>query len=136
MTGSLSERASLLETLENSNPENRFVCEHTSSEITSLCPFSGNPDFYTLFFQYEPEAHLIELKSLKLFLTSYRNEKVIHEDLLNSIFNFLKDAVKPRWMYAELIVNVRGGIGTTVKRFWSSEGGDNVELAMVAGENE
>jgi len=129
------ERAKLLQTLDNKDPDDHYICEHSSSEITCLCPFSGNPDFYTILLQYEPQNKLVELKSLKLYLTSYRDERIIHEELLNRIFSHLRDTIEPQWMYIELIVNVRGGISTTVRRFYSAEeGGDNIEMAILKGQ--
>ena len=84
-------------------------------EFTCLCPITGQPDFATIRIRYVPDQHLVELKSLKLYLWSYRQEGAFHEDVTNRILDDLVAAVRPRW--AELVgdFNVRGGIKTEVR---------------------
>jgi len=120
----------LLKTLENKNKDKRYVCEHTYPELTALCPFSKLPDFYTLKLFYEPNNNLIELKSLKMYLIQYREAEIYHEELINAILEDLKIVLEPKWIYLELIVNVRGGIITIVKRFWDKDNGDDIKKAI------
>ena len=72
------------------------------------------PDFYTIVIKYEPGKRLVELKSLKYYLASYRDVGILHEELANAILDDLADAIHPRWISVELRVNGRGGIATTV----------------------
>ena len=78
------------------------------------------PDFYTVVIRYEPGDGLVELKSLKYYLSSYRNMGILHEELANSILDDFADAIQPRWVSVELRVNVRGGITTMINREWRS----------------
>jgi 7-cyano-7-deazaguanine reductase len=79
---------------------------------------------------YEPDAKLVELKSLKLYLIAYRDLEILHEELANQILDDLVSAVNPRWASIQLEVNVRGGIRTTVSRCWSREKGDEIPRAL------
>ncbi len=120
----------LLRIIENENRGKRFLCEHAFPELTAVCPRTGLPDFYTARVVYEPGDALIELKSLKQYLTGYRNVGIHHEELTNQILEDFANAVDPRWIFLELSVNVRGGISTTVTRYWDKESGDNIEKAI------
>jgi 7-cyano-7-deazaguanine reductase len=108
----------LLKTIDNKNRRKSYVCEHVYPELTSLCPISGLPDFYTLKLLYEPYKNLIELKSLKLYLTGYRNDRLYHEELANQILDEFIEVTNPNWALIELKVNVRGGIDTTIRRHY------------------
>ncbi|MFX0137448.1 MAG: preQ(1) synthase [Candidatus Hodarchaeota archaeon] len=120
----------LLETFENKNKGKQFVCEHTFPELTAVCPTTQLPDFYTLRLLYEPNEKIIELKSLKLYLVGYRNEGIYHEELINKIMEDLKTVIEPNWIFIELEVAVRGGISTSVRRFWDKDEGDDIERAI------
>ncbi len=120
----------LLETFENKNKGKKFVCEHVYPELTAVCPTTELPDFYTLRLLYEPDEKIVELKSLKLYLTSYRNEGIYHEELINKIIEDLKAVIEPNWIFIELEVAVRGGISTSVRRFWDKNEGDDIERAI------
>ena len=109
----------LLKTIKNKNKGKRYICEHIFPELTALCPTTTLPDFYTIRTVYEPYEKLVELKSFKLYLLKYRNTKIYHEELANEILEDFVKIVNPNWIFIELKVNVRGGIFTTVKRFWS-----------------
>ncbi len=85
-------------------------------ELTSLCPETRIPDFYTLLIEYVPNAQLVELKSLKLYLDTYRQRELYHEELLNEVFRDFVNAIRPKWVRLSLEVNVRGGIKTVVTR--------------------
>lgn len=83
-------------------------------EFTSLCPKTGQPDFGTIRIRYIPDRVCLELKSLKLYLWSYRNEGVFYEKVTNQILNDLVAACSPRWIEVVGEFNVRGGIATRV----------------------
>jgi 7-cyano-7-deazaguanine reductase len=112
-----------LKTLPNINSQNRFVCTHSFSELTALCPITKLPDFYTITIIYEPNDLLIELKSLKLYLGEYRDSEIIHEDITNVIFQDFIEIVKPRWVQIKMQANVRGGISTIITVSWSKKNG-------------
>ena len=106
----------ILETIPNEFPGRSYVVELESAEVTSMCPFTEIPDFYRVKIVYVPDEKLVELKSLKLYLQAFRNLRVIHETLLNIIFEDLKDLLSPKYLMVELKVNIRGGIETVVRR--------------------
>jgi len=87
---------------------------HRTDELTSVCPVSGLPDFYNLTISYIPDKLLIELKSLKMYLMSFRDVGVLHEDLAPLILNELVEKVDPKEMTLTMRVALRGGIGTDV----------------------
>jgi 7-cyano-7-deazaguanine reductase len=93
-------------------------------EFTCLCPKTGQPDFATLDLEYVPDATCVELKSLKLYIWSYRNEGAFHEAVTNRILDDLVQVMQPRFIRLTAHFNVRGGIYTTVlvehrKRGWT-----------------
>jgi 7-cyano-7-deazaguanine reductase len=110
----------ILKTLPNKNRGKSFICEHRSDELTAVCPHTRLPDFYTFQLIYEPNEKLIELKSLKYYLADFRDKEIYHEEITNQIFDDLKNIIEPRWIFICLKANVRGGIDTTVKRYWKS----------------
>jgi 7-cyano-7-deazaguanine reductase len=83
-------------------------------EFTSVCPMTGQPDFGTLVVEYVPGARLVELKSLKLYLWSWRDEGIFHEAIVNRVLEDLAAATLPVWMRVTGFFKVRGGITTTV----------------------
>lgn len=104
-----------LEAIENEFPERHTKLEIVSPEFTCLCP--GNrtqPDFGTIVIEYVPDQYIIELKSLKLYLHSYRDVEIYHEPATNQILEDLVEACSPRWMRVTGQFNVRGGITTDV----------------------
>lgn len=103
-----------IETFPNPFPGRDYTIEMECPEFTCLCPKTGQPDFATLHISYVPEKLCIELKSLKLYLVSYRNEGGFHEKLTNIILDDLVSACRPRRMKIVGDFNVRGGIYTTV----------------------
>lgn len=103
-----------LETFENPQPERDYTIRITVPEFTCLCPKTGQPDFATLELEYVPEKFCIELKSLKMYVWSYRNEGAFHEAVTNRILQDLVSACAPRFMRLSAEFNVRGGIYTTV----------------------
>jgi 7-cyano-7-deazaguanine reductase len=110
----MDDSASLLEVFDNPNPERDYTININIPEFTCLCPKTGQPDFATLDLEYIPGARCIELKSLKLYVWSFRNFGAFHEAVTNRILNDLAAAVSPRFMRLSARFNVRGGIATTV----------------------
>jgi len=109
-----SQPSKILETFENPNPNNDYVIKITMPEFTCLCPKTGQPDFATLTLEYIPEAKCVELKALKMYIWSFRDEGKFHEAVTNAILADLVDACAPRFMRLTGEFNVRGGIYTTV----------------------
>ena len=103
-----------LETFENPSPERDYTIRMTIPEFTCLCPKTGQPDFATLQLDYVPDRRCVELKSLKLYVWSYRDEGAFHEAVTNRILADLVAATSPRFMRLSAQFNVRGGIYTTV----------------------
>ena len=104
-----------LEVFKNSNPERNYEIRFECPEFTCLCPKTGQPDFATIRIFYIPDKLCVELKSLKLYLWSYRNEGAFHEAVTNKILDDLVKATQPRRMEIEGDFFVRGGIHTVVK---------------------
>ena len=104
-----------LERFENRNLKRRYKIEFTCPELTCLCPRSGFPDFATLFIQYVPDKWCIELKSLKLYINGFRNQKLFHEDIINLILDDLVALLDPWEIYVHGDFHVRGNIRTVVK---------------------
>ena len=103
-----------LETFENPQPARDYVIRHHCPEYTAICPVTGQPDFGTIVILYTPDRHCVELKSLKLYLWSFRNEGHYFEQVTNQILDDLVRAVRPRRMKVVGLFNVRGGITTRV----------------------
>ena len=103
-----------LETFENPNPEKDYTIRIRIPEFTCLCPKTGQPDFATLNLEYVPGKRCVELKSLKLYVWSYRDEGAFHEAVTNQILDALVSACEPRFMRLTAKFNVRGGVYTTV----------------------
>ena len=104
-----------LETFPNPEPKRDYTIEFTCPEFTCICPRTGQPDFATFTIRYVPGRTCVELKSLKLYLWSFRNEGHFHEAVTNRILNDLVATVKPRRMEVVGDFNVRGGIHTVVR---------------------
>ena len=114
-----------LATVPNPHPDRDYEVSMVADEFTCVCPMTGQPDFATIRIRYVPDHHLVELKSLKLYLWSYRQEGAFHEDVTNRILDDLVRATKPRYMRLTARFNVRGGIATSVvaehrKRGWKA----------------
>jgi 7-cyano-7-deazaguanine reductase len=103
-----------LETFPNPAPENDYTIRIRVPEFTCLCPKTGQPDFAELTLEYVPDRLCVELKSLKLYVWSYRDEGAFHEAVTNRILADLLEATGPRFMRLTADFNVRGGIYTTV----------------------
>jgi 7-cyano-7-deazaguanine reductase len=107
--------ARALEAVPNPHPDRDYEVAMAIPEFTCLCPITGQPDFATIRIRYVPDQHLVELKSLKLYIWSYRDEGIFHEDVTNRILNDLVQALRPRWAEVTGDFNVRGGIKTEVR---------------------
>ena len=103
-----------LETFPNPDPARDYTIRMRIPEFTCLCPKTGQPDFATLQLEYVPAATCVELKSLKLYIWSYRNEGAFHEAVTNRILDDLARLLSPRFIRLTAEFNVRGGIYTTV----------------------
>jgi 7-cyano-7-deazaguanine reductase len=103
-----------LEIFDNPTPERDYTIRIRLPEFTCLCPKTGQPDFATLDLEYVPEKSCIELKSLKMYIWSFRDEGAFHEAVTNEILSDLVKACEPRFMRLTAEFNVRGGVYTTV----------------------
>lgn len=103
-----------LEFFPNPQPERDYTIRIRIPEFTCLCPKTGQPDFGTLLLEYIPDRQCVELKSLKMYVWSFRNEGAFHEAVTNEILGDLVKSTQPRFMRLTAIFNVRGGIDTTV----------------------
>lgn len=104
-----------LEVFDNPHPERDYEIHFECPEFTCLCPRTGQPDFATVRIRYVPDKLCVELKSLKLYLWSFRNEGAFHEAVTNRILDDLVRAVSPRSMEIEGDFFVRGGIHTVIR---------------------
>lgn len=131
-----SRPAKTLDTFPNPAPQRDFLIHMEIPEFTCLCPMTGQPDFATLTLDYIAERKCIELKSLKLYIWSYRNEGAFHEAVTNKILDDVVRAIAPRYARLAARFFVRGGIFTTVvaehrKRGWKGR----VDLPAFAPEH-
>ena len=103
-----------LQTFDNPNPERDYTIRIDVPEFTCLCPVTGQPDFATITIEYIADKLCVELKSLKLYAWSFRDEGAFHEAVTNRILSDLVEILNPRFMRINAEFNVRGGIYTTV----------------------
>jgi 7-cyano-7-deazaguanine reductase len=106
--------ANLLEPWPNPHPMRDYVVHLEAPEFTCLCPRSGFPDFATITIDYVPDQHIVELKSLKLYINQYRNRQISHEAVSNVILDELIALLTPRWMRVVADFSVRGNIKTII----------------------
>lgn len=104
-----------LETFPNHNPERDYIVRLETDEFTCICPATGQPDFAHISVEYIPDQRIVESKSFKLYLWSYRDEGVFHEHVANKILDDLVAALEPRWCRVVGAFNIRGGIAITVE---------------------
>lgn len=100
----------LLESFPNKHPENEYFVKFNCPEFTSLCPMTGQPDFATIYISYVPDKLLVESKSLKLYLFSFRNHGDFHEDCVNIIMKDLINLLEPKYIEVWGCFTPRGGI--------------------------
>ena len=110
----MTQSSKVLETFPNPSPGRDYAIHMQIPEFTCLCPKTGQPDFATLLLDYIPDSLCVELKSLKLYIWSFRNEGKFHEAVTNEILDHLVAATSPRFMRLTAKFFVRGGIFTTV----------------------
>ncbi|MCG3126451.1 MAG: NADPH-dependent 7-cyano-7-deazaguanine reductase [Phycisphaerae bacterium] len=103
-----------LETFENPRPQRDYVIRHEAPEFTSVCPKTGQPDFGTVVIEYVADRLCVELKSLKLYLQSYRNRGIFYEAVTNQILDDLVAALRPRRIRVETHWTPRGGMRSVI----------------------
>jgi 7-cyano-7-deazaguanine reductase len=103
-----------IEVFPNPAPQRDYAIKHVCPEFTSVCPKTGQPDFGTIELEYTPDQLCLELKSLKLYYYSFRNEGIYYEAVVNRLLDELAGACRPRWMRVTGHFNVRGGIASVV----------------------
>ncbi len=113
-----SPEEAMLERVRNPHPDRLYVARFTAPEFTSLCPITGQPDFAHLVIDYVPDGFIVESKSFKLYLTSFRNHGAFHEDCSVSIAVRLVELLSPRWLRIGAYWYPRGGIPIDV--FWQT----------------
>jgi 7-cyano-7-deazaguanine reductase len=99
---------------ENPTPERDYLVELSFPEFTCLCPRSGYPDFATIHVTYTPDKSVVELKSFKLYLNSYRDMKISHEEATNRILSDIEECIKPKELKVVGDFNVRGNVKTVI----------------------
>ena len=117
----MAKKIKLLETFENQYPDRDYNIIHTAPEFTSVCPKTGQPDFGTIVVEYIPDKLCVELKSLKLYLQSFRNEGVFYETVTNQILDDLVKICKPRYMLITAEFTTRGGISSIIEAEYVSD---------------
>ncbi len=107
-------RATPLETFANPAPQRDYVIRHEAPEFTSRCPVTGQPDFGRVTLEYVPDRLCVELKSLKLYLQSYRDQGIFYEAVTNRILEDLVALLKPRQLEVQTTWNPRGGMSSVI----------------------
>ncbi len=121
LLGKATQPVKKLETFPNHHSDRNYTVTLHTEEFTCVCPMTGQPDYANMKIQYIPDKKIVESKSLKLYLWSFRNEGVFHEHLTNMILDDLVAALKPRWCKVSAEFAVRGGIGITVDAEYTSK---------------
>jgi 7-cyano-7-deazaguanine reductase len=119
----------VLETFDNKHPGNDYFVKFNCPEFTSLCPITGQPDFATLYISYIPDLKMVESKSLKLYLFSFRNHGDFHEDCVNIIMKDLTRLLDPRYIEVWGKFTPRGGISIDPYCNWGMPGTKFVAMA-------
>jgi 7-cyano-7-deazaguanine reductase len=118
-----------LESFQNKYPARDYVVEFDCPEFTSVCPITGQPDFARIKITYIPDLKCLESKSLKLYLFSFRNVGMFHEEITNRILDDLVAAIGPRWARVRGFMNPRGGISIDVTAEYSKPGNTSAAVA-------
>lgn len=116
----MNEKQQLLVTFKNQYPNRDYKIVHTAPEFTSVCPVTGQPDFATITLEYIPNELCVELKSLKIYYTSFRNDGIYYESVTNRLLEDLVEVTKPRYMRIVAEFNVRGGISSVIDAEYES----------------
>ena len=117
-----SSPSKILEVFDNPNEDRDFVIRIDTSEFTCLCPLTGQPDFADIYIEYIADKYCVELKALKNYFWSYRNEGAFHEAVTNKMLDDLVEAMNPRFIRLKAVFNVRGGVYTNVECEYRKEG--------------
>ncbi len=117
----MNDKIKLLEVFDNLYQKRNYTIVHTAPEFTSVCPKTGQPDFATIIVKYIPDAVCIELKSLKIYFNSFRNDGIYFESVTNKILEDLVEVSKPRYMQITANFNVRGGISSVINAEYKNE---------------
>ncbi len=117
----MNEKIKLLDVFDNLYQNRDYTIIHTAPEFTSVCPKTGQPDFATIIVKYIPDKLCIELKSLKFYFNSYRNDGIYFESVTNKILEDLVEVCKPRYMQITANFNVRGGISSVINAEYKDE---------------
>ena len=120
----------ILETFDNRHTDMDYLVKFNCPEFTSLCPITGQPDFAAVYISYIPELKMVESKSLKLYLFSFRNHGAFHEDCMNIILKDLRDLMQPRFIEVQGKFTPRGGISIDPYTCWGRP--DSVYQEMAA----
>ena len=107
-------KVKLLEVFDNSFPDRNYLIVHQANEFTSVCPKTGQPDFGIITISYIAKKKCIELRSLKYYLQSFRNEGIFYENVINRILDDLVNLTKPKWLEVKGEFTLRGGLNSTV----------------------
>ncbi|MBU2445365.1 MAG: preQ(1) synthase [Bacteroidetes bacterium] len=110
----MKNKIKILETFDNQYPHRDYTVTHYAREFTSVCPKTGQPDFAQIIIEYIPNKKCVELKSLKLYLNSFRNDGIFYESVVNFICEDLVKLMKPRYLKVTGEFNTRGGIESVV----------------------
>lgn len=114
-------KVKLLEIFDNSFPDRDYLIVHKVNEFTSVCPKTGQPDFGVITISYIAKKKCVELKSLKYYMQSFRNEGIFYENVINRILDDLANLLKPKWMEVKGEFTVRGGLQSTVTSVYKSK---------------
>lgn len=128
---SFSYDRSILESVPNPHSKRDYFIKFNCPEFTSLCPITGQPDFATIYISYIPDGHIVESKSLKLYLFSFRNHGGFHEDCVNKIADDLIDLLSPRYLEVWGKFTPRGGLSIDP---YVNYGKENSHFAQMAKE--
>lgn len=128
-------RPDVLETFENKHQDRDYWVRFNAPEFTSLCPITGQPDFATIFINYVPDVKMVESKSLKLYLFSFRNHGAFHEDCVNIIMNDLIKLMDPKYIEVTGKFLPRGGISIFPYANYGKPETEYVELAKFRFRN-
>ncbi len=110
-----------IEVWENKYSDRDYKVDLEIPEFTCICPKTGLPDFAVIYISYGPRRSCVELKSFKLYLVAYRDVGIFHEHLVNKIQDDFVKSCQPRWLKIKIVMNPRGGIGTTVESEYKSK---------------
>lgn len=119
--GTIAIENNKLESFDNRTTDRRYKIEFTCPEFTCLCPRSGFPDFATIYISYVPDKKCVELKSLKLYINSFRNENVYHEDVTNNIMSDMVKLLDPWEIKVVGDFTVRGNVHTVITAYHTKE---------------